>query len=81
MKRKAHVNLLLVAVLAGSTGGYASGRQSKGYNIHSGFLTRTLFVVYDGPIVLREETAILIVGSAATIATIDGQSVQNNLGR
>lgn len=76
--RKLLLCLICTALIANATASF--GKERKPYAIHGGFLTHPLFVVYDGPLLSRASTAVLITANTATIATIDGQRVDNNLG-
>jgi len=57
-----------------------AAQTKKPYFIHGGGPFHILFVVYDGPLLPRASTAVLVTAGHTTIATIDGQSIDNDIG-
>lgn len=79
--RKHVIHLICAALLMNGSVAFAKdrapGSEGKDYKIRGGMLTPPPVVTYDGPVLPRESTALLIQAENTRINSIDGQRIDD----
>jgi hypothetical protein len=79
--RKLVIRLICAALIVNTATSFAkdkeAAKEKKSYSIYGGFLTPPLVVTYDGPVLPRESTSILVVAKDTMINSIDGIRVDD----
>jgi len=79
--RKLLIRLIYVVLIVNAGVAFAKdkepAKERKSYTIWGGFLTPPLVVPYDGPVLPRESTAVLVSAKDSLINSIDGQRIDD----